>query len=94
MRKNKEQIEALYALIASAKNSEEVEWLLEDICTRKELINMSQRLEAAKLLLKGYTYQQVTDTTSISSATLSRVSRSLQEGKGYQHFLIGEESQE
>lgn len=77
----------LYELIASAKNAEEVEWLLTDLCTRKELDNIAQRLEAAKLLLNGCTYQEVTALSSISSATLSRVSRSLQDGKGYRHFL-------
>ena len=43
---------------------------------------MSQRLEAAKLLLEGKTYEQVIEKTKISSTTLSRVSRCLRYGDG------------
>ncbi|MDO4743129.1 MAG: YerC/YecD family TrpR-related protein [bacterium] len=48
---------------------------------------MAQRVEAAKLLLQGKTYNQVTEATDISSATLSRVSRCVQYGDGYSKFL-------
>ena len=43
---------------------------------------MAQRLEAAKLLLQGYTYEQVIEQTKISSTTLSRVSRCIRYGEG------------
>ena len=48
---------------------------------------MAQRLYAAKLLSEGKTYQEVTEACSISSATLSRVSRSLQYGSGYRSIF-------
>ena len=49
--------------------------------------NISERIYAAKLLMKGSTYAQVMETSSISSATLSRVSRCVQYGKGYKKVL-------
>ena len=48
---------------------------------------MAQRIRAAKLLLEGKTYNQVIEETDISSATLSRVSRCVQYGRGYKKFL-------
>ena len=61
--------------------------LLEDLCTRKEVEQMAQRIRAARLLKEGKTYQQVIAETDISSATLSRVSRCLQYGSGYRKLL-------
>ena len=60
---------------------------LQDLCTQKELENMAERVYAAKLLMEGNTYAQVMENASISSATLSRVSRSVQYGKGYKKVL-------
>ncbi len=48
---------------------------------------MAERIYAAKLLLEGKTYNQVIGETDISSATLSRVSRCVQYGKGYRNIL-------
>jgi len=76
------QFDDLYKAILSLENVEECEKFLEDICTIQELEKMSQRLEAAKLLLEGKTYEQVIEKTKISSTTLSRVSRCLRYGDG------------
>ena len=48
---------------------------------------MEERLYAAKLLMEGKTYNQVIAETDISSATLSRISRCVQYGKGYTNVL-------
>ena len=77
----------LYELLAKIDNPEDVKHLLEDLCTKKEVINMAERLYAAELLLQGNTYNQVMAQSDISSATLSRVSRSVQYGQGYSRFL-------
>lgn len=77
----------LYALIADINSQEDCRILFEDLCTNKELEQMAQRLKAAKLLKSGLTYAKVIEATEISSATLSRVSRCLQYGKGYKKFL-------
>lgn len=80
-------IKNLYSLILSLKTQEDCADLFEDLCTAKELEQMAQRIKAAKLLLEGKTYNQVTEQCDISSATLSRVSRCVQYGKGYKKFI-------
>ena len=82
-----EKITALYRIIAGLTTTEECEMLFADLCTNKEVEKMAERLHAAKLLLEGKTYNQVIEQTDISSATLSRVSRCVQYGKGYSAVL-------
>lgn len=86
MSKN-DKIEALFALILQLDNMEDCRALFDDLCTRKEVENMAERLYAAKLLAEGNTYNQVMAQSDISSATLSRVSRCLQYGSGYAKLL-------
>lgn len=80
-------INELYDLILSLSSREDCKLLFEDLCTFKEVEQMSQRLKAAKLLLEGCTYNKIMEETDISSATLSRVSRCVQYGEGYKTFL-------
>ena len=82
--------EALFQLIASIETPEDVRALFEDLCTVKEVENMAERCHAAKLLMEGNTYNQVMAQADISSATLSRVSRCVQYGKGYSRLLKNE----
>lgn len=82
-----EKIKALYQLIADMKTVEDCQDLFSDLCTEKEIEKMAERVYAARLLLEGKTYNQVMSQANISSATLSRVSRSVQYGKGYSKFL-------
>ena len=82
-----EMIADLYDLIVSVNNEEDCRNLFDDLCTNKEVEQMAQRIRAAKLLLEGKTYNQVIEETDISSATLSRVSRCVQYGRGYKKFL-------
>ena len=82
-----EKIEALFQLILSLDNMSDCRALFDDLCTRKELEKMAERLYAAKLLLEGKTYNQVMGQADISSATLSRVSRCVQYGSGYAKLL-------
>ena len=81
------QIEELYQLIAGIQDPEQIRALFDDLCTRKEIENMAERVYAAKLLMEGNTYNQVIAQANISSATLSRVSRCVQYGKGYSQLL-------
>jgi len=73
----------LFAFLASLDDPDKVEAVLNDICTEQEVHHMAQRLECAKLLMEGKTYEEVITLTEISSATLSRVSRSIRHGTGY-----------
>ena len=82
-----EKIQTLYKIIADLTTAEQCEDLFEDLCTLKEIEKMAERLYAAKLLMEGKTYNQVIAETDISSATLSRVSRCVQYGKGYRSIL-------
>lgn len=84
---NEQMIDELYDLIVSLRSKEDCRFLFEDLCTNKEVEQMAQRVQAAKLLLAGKTYQQVMAQTDISSATLSRVSRCVQFGNGYRTLL-------
>lgn len=78
-----EKIEDLYRAIVALETPQQCTELFEDLCTAKEIEKMAERLYAAKLLMEGNTYSQVIAQTDISSATLSRVSRCVQYGKGY-----------
>lgn len=82
-----QMINELYSLIADIKTADECRLLFEDLCTSKEIEQMAQRIGAAKLLIDGKTYQQVTESVDISSATLSRVSRCVKYSEGYNKFL-------
>ena len=81
----------LYQAIVKIDSEAACASLLEDLCTRKEVEQMAQRLRAAKLLMEGKTYTQVIELTNISSATLSRDSRCVQYGEGYRKFVTPEE---
>lgn len=82
-----EKIDALYNVIVSLETREQCQELFDDLCTRKEIEKMAERLYAARLLMAGNTYSQVIAQSEISSATLSRVSRCVQYGKGYSRVL-------
>ena len=81
------KIEKLLTLLATIDNVDDFKALMEDLCTTKELENMAERFYAAELLMEGKTYSQVMELSTISSATLSRVSRCVQYGKGYKALL-------
>jgi len=77
----------LFAFLASLQDAEAIEAVLEDICTEQEIHHMAQRLECARLLMEGKTYEEVIALTEISSATLSRVSRCIHRGQGYSRLF-------
>lgn len=72
----------LFETILNCKTTEELEDLFDDLCTYKEVEQMAQRIEAARMLMDGKTYAEIIEKTEISSATLSRVSRCVQRGSG------------
>ena len=80
-------VNELFELLVSIENAEDMEVLFDDLCTKNEIEQMTQRLVAAKLLLQGKTYNQVIEATDISSATLSRVSNAVKYGKGISSLL-------
>lgn len=82
-----EMIKDLFSVITKIGTEIECMELFEDLCTKQEIEKMAQRLRAARLLAEGKTYNQVMEETDISSATLSRVSKSLRYGKGYKKLM-------
>ncbi|WP_035357513.1 YerC/YecD family TrpR-related protein [Acholeplasma granularum] len=76
------QNDMLFESILKLETLEDAYAFFEDLCTIKELEAMAQRLSAAKLLLEGKTYEQITELTKISSTTLSRVSTCVHYGSG------------
>ena len=85
-----DHIRQLFELIISLDNEDDCRALFDDLCTIKEVENMAERCFAARLLMEGNTYSQVMAQADISSATLSRVSRCVQYGKGYSKLLKAE----
>ena len=78
----KEKSDRLYQAILTLETEEECYNFFEDLCTVKEISDMAQRLEAAKLLLSGSTYDQIVKAVEISTATISRINRCIQYGSG------------
>ena len=75
--------------VLSLKTEEECRSFFEDVCTIKELQDLSQRLQVAFLLEEGKSYQEISKITSVSSATISRVNRCLVYGDGGYKTVIG-----
>jgi len=84
----KEKSDGLYKAMLLLKTEEEFFNFFQDLCTPTELRSMEQRFEVAVLLNKGMIYNDILDKTGASSATISRVNRSLSFGYGgYQVFF-------
>ena len=74
----------LFDAILSLQNREECYTFFEDVCTVNELLSLSQRFEVAKMLRDQKTYLDIAEKTGASTATISRVNRSLNYGNdGY-----------
>ena len=78
----KEHSLALYETILKLKDLDECCRFFEDLCTPTELQAMEQRFEVACLLNEGMIYNEILEKTGASSATISRVNRSLSFGSG------------
>lgn len=68
--------------ILSLKTREECYAFLEDICTIKEVLDISQRLAVAQMLSQGISYTTICKETGASTATISRVSKCCEYGAG------------
>lgn len=77
-------VDHLFQAILTLKNPEECYTFFEDVCTVNELLSLSQRYEVAKMLREKRTYLEIAEKTGASTATISRVNRSLNYGNdGY-----------
>ena len=83
-----EAVDFLFDAIMQLKSKEECYIFFEDICTINELLSLSQRFEVASMLRQKKTYLDIAEKTGASTATISRVNRSLNYGNdGYDMVL-------
>ena len=83
-----ESIDMLLKALTAVQNVEQCRALLEDLCTIKEIQDMAQRFDTALLLDRGLSYQAIIEKVGISTATISRVNRSLTYGSnGYKTVI-------
>ena len=83
-----ENVDFLFDAILALENREECYRFFEDLCTVPELKAMSQRIAVAKMLSKRQVYSEIVAQTDASTATISRVNRSLQFGcNGYEKLF-------
>ena len=78
----KPRSDELYKAILKLETLEECKHFFDDLCTVTELQALEQRYQVATFLSKGMIYNEILEKTGASSATISRVNRSLQYGKG------------
>ena len=80
-----EAVDHLFEAVLCLKNKEECYTFFEDVCTINELLSLSQRFEVARMLRQKKTYLEISEKTGASTATISRVNRSLTYGNdGYE----------
>ena len=79
-----EAVSRLFRAVLTLRNEEECYQFFEDICTINELLSFTQRYEVAEMLREKKTYLEIAEKTGASTATISRVNRSLNFGNdGY-----------
>ena len=88
------EVDELFAAILSLESIDECYKFFEDVCTIKEILDIAQRLKAAKMLSSGSNYIEVCRETGMSSATISRVSRCLEYGAGGYELAISRTKKE
>lgn len=84
----------LYKAILTLETVDECIGFFEDLCTMTELQAMEQRFQVASLLEKGCIYNEILEQTGASSATISRVNRSLQYGQEGYALVLGRLSEQ
>ena len=84
-----EAVDQLFEAILCLKNNEECYTFFEDVCTVNELLSLSQRFEVARMLTEKRTYLDISEKTGASTATISRVNRSLNYGNDGYEMVFG-----
>ena len=89
MKTNDNTMKMLYKAVLTLKNEKECAAFFEDLCTPQELNAIAQRLHVASMLVEGNVYNKIVDVTGASTATISRVNKTLnyQAAGGYKIVL-------
>lgn len=82
-------VDFLFDAILKLENREECYSFFEDLCTVNELLSLSQRFEVAAMLREHKTYLDIAEKTGASTATISRVNRSLNYGNDGYELIFG-----
>ncbi len=81
-------VQDLFHAILSLETVEECYQFFEDACTVKEILDIAQRLRAARMLAAGENYADISRATGMSTATISRVNKCLEYGAGGYRTVI------
>ena len=84
----------LFSVVAKLDDPEKVAAFFEDICTIKEVQDLSQRWQVANMLSRGESYQKISRETGASTATICRVNKCLVYGAGGYRAALGIEKKE
>lgn len=80
-------LDYFFKAVLSLENIEDCYKFFDDICTIREVQDLAQRLDVARLLSEGKVYSEIVKLTGASSATISRVNKCLMYGDGYKEIL-------
>lgn len=80
--KDKKNMEQFYKAVVSLQDEEECRRFFDDVATIKEMLELSARLEVARMLDDGVVFSEISRETGASSATISRVNKCLSYGEG------------
>ncbi len=83
------EAQRLFSALRSLKTDEEARAFLGDLCTPREIADLSQRLAVASMLSEGHSYMDVSRATGASSTTVSRVSKCLNGERGGYRLVLG-----
>ena len=86
--KEQKNIHQFYKAVLALKDEEECRKFFDDVATIKELIDLSARLEVARMLDSGAVFSEISRETGASSATISRVNKCLTYGEGGYKIVI------
>ncbi len=86
-----DDMKELYKAVLCLKSVEECGNFFEDLCTIKELQDLSQRFAVARMLDAGDNYKNISDATGVSTATISRVNKCLEYGSGGYRLVLDRE---
>lgn len=86
--REQKNIDNFYEAILTIKTKEECEAFFDDIATIREIIDLSSRLEVAKMLDDGKVFNEISQETGVSSATISRVNKCLSYGNGGYRIVL------
>ena len=84
-----EAVDQLFEAILCLRDKEECYTFFEDVCTVNEILSLSQRFEVARMLIQKCTYLDISEKTGASTATISRVNRSLNYGNDGYEMVLG-----